>query len=96
MTSDDRLYRDARDLVRTCRTVVAVPGVDLAELAGYCVRLDQFSTELATKGRLYEESAAWCRLASGLLRGEDVPDSIHVPAGENPADTARWQKWRLS
>lgn len=40
--------------------------------------------------------AAWCRLAGGLLRGEDVPDSIHPPDDEDPADTARWQKWRVS
>jgi hypothetical protein len=42
------------------------------------------------------ELAACCRLAVGALNGEDVPPSIHVQAGEDPADTARWQKWRVS
>jgi hypothetical protein len=75
---------------------VALPGVDPAQLGDFCARLDQFSVELATFGRLYEESAAWCRLASGLLRGEDVPESTHVQAGEDPTDTIRWRRWRVS
>lgn len=88
--------RDAQDLIRTCRVFAEAPDMDLAQVADYCTRLDQFSLELATKGRLYEESAAWCRLASGLLRGEDVPESIYTPDDEDPADTARWQQWRVA
>lgn len=96
MSGHRELVTDAQDLIRTGRVLAEVPDVDLAQVADYCASLDQFGLELAAKGRLYEEAAAWCWLASGLLRGEDVPESIHAPADEDSADTARWQRWRLS
>jgi hypothetical protein len=49
----------------------------------------------AARARQYAETAAWCRLAVGLLRGDDVPDSIYPAPDEDPADTARWRRWRL-
>lgn len=57
---------------------------------------DRFAGEFAEYPEVCGELAAVCRLAAALLRGEDVPDSIHVPEGESPADTARWRKWRVS
>jgi hypothetical protein len=60
------------------------------------LKLDQFAQELTDVELTYREMAAWCRLAAGLARGEDVPESIYPQAGEDPTDTARWQKWRLS
>jgi hypothetical protein len=91
-----RLPRHAQDLVRQCRVFVGVSDADPSQMADFCTRLDQFSRELAETAHIYQDSAAWCRLAAGLLRGEDVPESIHVPAGEDPADTARWRRWRVS
>jgi hypothetical protein len=67
-----------------------------AEVARFADRLDEFGREFTTAVEVYQETSAWCRLAADLLRGEDVPESIHRPAGEDPADTARWQKWRVS
>jgi hypothetical protein len=97
MTGHEQLLPGhARDLVSQCRAFVRVPGADPAELGDFCARLEQFSRELAATAQFYEESAAWCRLAAGLLLGQDVPESIHVPAGEDPADTTRWRKWRVS
>jgi hypothetical protein len=66
---------------------------DLAEGA---LQLDRFAQQLTDRALAYREMAAWCRLAAGLARREDVPESIHPQADEDPADTARWQKWRLS
>lgn len=60
------------------------------------LELDRFAQELTDRAVGYREMAAWCRLAADLMRGEDVPGSIYPQAGEDPADTARWQKWRLS
>lgn len=57
--------------------------------------LDQFGREFAETADLCRQLAAWCRLGAGLARGEDVPDSIYPEDDEDPADTARWQKWRL-
>jgi hypothetical protein len=65
---------------------------DLAEVSW---TLDQFAQEFAEVGDLCEQMAAWCRLGAGLVRGEDVPESIHRTDGEDPADTARWEKWRM-
>jgi hypothetical protein len=56
----------------------------------------EFAIGFGEYGRAVTEMAAWCRLAVGLLDGEDVPLSIHTPLNENPAYTARWRKWRLS
>lgn len=57
---------------------------------------EEFLHEFTEYAEVFAEMTAWCRLAVGMLRGEDVPTSIHVPADEAPADTARWQKWRVS
>jgi hypothetical protein len=57
---------------------------------------EDFGSRFIEYADAYTELAAWCRLAVGLLRGEDVPQSIHAPEDEDPTDTARWQKWRLS
>jgi hypothetical protein len=94
VTGPGRTVRSAQDLVQECRLLKL--HADPAEAAEFADRLDEFSREFATAGDLYRESATWCRLAAGLLRGEDIPESIHKPAGEDPADTARWQKWRVS
>lgn len=95
MSEREELVRDAEDLVRASRAFVREPDGDPAGIADFCRQLERFSHQLAAKGRLYLESAAWCRLASGLLRGDDVPESIHAPDGEDPADAARWRKWRV-
>jgi hypothetical protein len=60
------------------------------------LELDRFAQELTDRAVGYREMAAWCRLAADMMRGEDVPGSIYPQAGEDPADTTRWQKWRLS
>jgi hypothetical protein len=57
---------------------------------------EQFVGAFDEYAQVFTEMAAWCRLGVAVLRGEDVPLSIHVPKGEDPADTARWRKWRLS
>jgi hypothetical protein len=51
--------------------------------------LDAFAKDL-------NELAAFCRLGAGKLRGEDTPDTIFPQVDEDPMDTARWAKWRLS
>jgi hypothetical protein len=103
MTGHDRMVRWAVELVREGRTVMQEPEVDLARMVDIATCLDELADQVDTGTQDWrqvvtdcEETAAWCRLAAGLLRGEDVPESIHVPAGENRADTARWEKWRVS
>lgn len=59
-------------------------------------RFDQFAAMFADIAGDFAEFAAWCRLGSAALRGQDVPLSIHWPKGEDPADTVRWQEWRVS
>lgn len=54
-----------------------------------------FAQVYAERARRYAETAAWCRLAVGLLQGEDVPDSIYPAPDEVPEDTARWSRWRM-
>jgi hypothetical protein len=51
--------------------------------------LDEFADTFMAHG-------AMCRLLAGAMRGEDVPDSIYPADDEDPADTARWARWRLS
>jgi hypothetical protein len=59
-------------------------------------RLEEFEQEFTASARNCTEAAAWCRLMVGVLRGEGVPLSVYPGEGEDPADTARWKKWRLS
>lgn len=94
MTALQRLLHEAQDLVRQCRALMPDPAPE--ETAAFAARLEEIDRELTTAGGTYLETAAWCRLASGLLRGEDVPESIHTLDDEDPADTARWRKWRVS
>lgn len=87
--------RIARDLPRRLHTFLATTkdfdqAVEVADL------YDEFGGLFAESAGTYLEYAAWCRLAAGLLRGQDVPDSIYPPEDEDPADTARWKKWRVS
>jgi hypothetical protein len=93
----------AVELVRECRTAMQDGGVDAAYRADCAAWLDQTAGQIDTTIQhcrellaVWVDTAAWLRLAADLLRGEDVPDSIHVPHGEDPFDTARWQKWRVS
>jgi hypothetical protein len=83
------------DMVRSLRQWLDDPRhrEDFAQVE---VMFDQFAQEFAEVAAACREMSAWCRLGAGLVRGEDVPESIHPKAGEDPADTARWQKWRLS
>jgi hypothetical protein len=84
-------------LVLLTRFKECVTDSDLAEdRAAMLQAYEGFLDEFEEYGRAFTEMKAWCRLVIGLLQGEDVPISIHVPEGEDPADTARWQKWRLS
>lgn len=66
------------------------------EFPDVAVQFDEFARECAQAAQAYQEMAAWCRLTAGLARGEDVPESIYPQPGEDPAETARWQKWRMS
>jgi hypothetical protein len=59
-------------------------------------RLAELEQEFTASARNCTEAAAWCRLMAGLLRGEDVPLWIYPQDGEDPADTARWERWRVS
>ena len=59
-------------------------------------RLDGFARDLTDMGEDCRTGAALCRLIADLLRGEDVPDWIYPSKDEDPADTVRWQKWRVS
>lgn len=57
---------------------------------------DLFAQEFSHVALICGEMAAWCRLGADAARGEDVPWSIHPEADEDPADTTRWRKWRVS
>jgi hypothetical protein len=57
---------------------------------------DEFAQEFTEYARVSTEAAAWCRVTAAWLRDEDVPLSIYPEDGEDPADTARWRKWRVS
>jgi hypothetical protein len=103
MTSDQQMVAWAVNVARECRMFMQEPDTDAARAAGRAVWLDQTARKIdktVEHARAaiasFEETAAWCRLAAGLLRGLDVPESIHAPVGEDPADTARWEKWRVS
>jgi hypothetical protein len=56
----------------------------------------QLSQGFGEHAKVYAELAAWCRLGLGWVRGEDAPETIYTPQDEDPVDTARWQKWRVS
>jgi hypothetical protein len=57
---------------------------------------DEFAEQFTECARVSAEAAAWCRGTAAWLRGEDVPLSVYPEEGEDPADTARWKKWRVS
>lgn len=60
------------------------------------LQLERFEHEFDALSHDFLSCAAWCRLAVGRLRGEDVPKSIHPAEDEDPADTIRWRHWRVS
>jgi hypothetical protein len=58
-------------------------------------KFDELAQDMEVRVRLLAETALWCRQSAGRLRGEDVPGTIYPEPGEDPADTARWKKWRM-
>lgn len=93
----------AVDLVGGCREIMQAPALDPIVVRDAAAALDQVASRIDAHTESWRdtvtvcvETAAWLRLAAGLLRGEDVPRSIHTAAGEDAADTARWKKWRVS
>ncbi|HEY3610426.1 MAG TPA: hypothetical protein VGL06_23195 [Pseudonocardiaceae bacterium] len=83
------------DLVRDARcTALGQMRGDLAEQR--VERFEEFAREFTGSADVCREVAAWCRLMAALLRGEDVPLSVYPGEGEDPVDTARWKKWRVS
>lgn len=102
MTNPTHLFPDIADLAERCRDWLSDPHRmdDHTALRRrfdqYGEEFDQAARQVTELARDMAEMAAWCRLAVGLLRGEDVPDSIHTPDDEDPVDTARWRRWRVS
>jgi hypothetical protein len=70
--------------------------IDAKSRTQWARRLDRFARELTDMGQDCRTGAALCRLIADRLRGVDVPDWIYPEKDEDPADTARWQKWRVS
>ena len=58
-------------------------------------QIEHFVEEFDYLSHEYMICSAWCRLAAGYLRGEDVPESIYPAEDEDPNDTFRWQQWRV-
>lgn len=95
MTADTTPFEDLQELLDRWRGWINDPHHADDAVAAACM-YEQLADGFIQFTRTFVEMAAWCRLGAGLLRGEDVPDSIHIPDDEDPADTARWQKWRMS
>jgi hypothetical protein len=87
--------RELIDLVHEarCMALEQMRG-DLAEQR--VERFEEFARDFTGSADACRDVAAWCRLMADLLRGEDVPSSVYPGEGEDPADTARWKKWRVS
>lgn len=68
--------------------------VDAEVAARHC---DEFADKFSAVVEDFTVIAAWARLLGAQWRNEaDLPDSIHATDDEDPADTARWQKWRVT
>jgi hypothetical protein len=67
---------ELRELVRAFRQWRDDPQ-RAEDAAAMSVLFERFADQYTERAGMYAESAAWCRLVVGVLRGEDVPDSIH-------------------
>lgn len=56
---------------------------------------DELADEMEGYWRVFAETIVMCRQLAARFRGEDVPDSIYPRPDEDPADTARWKRWRM-
>jgi hypothetical protein len=98
-TSRHQLTAGLRDLLTCVQRLTPAEiraEIDTKSRTQWARRLDGIARVLTDMGQDCRTGAALCRLVAGRLRGEDVPDWIYPNKDEDPADTARWQKWRVS
>jgi hypothetical protein len=95
MTEPKQMMQVLEELRASCQAWLDDPR-HAEDTAAAALQFEQFACQYTEVAEGCAEMAAWCRLGAGLLQGEDVPHSIHQSEDEDPADTARWKKWRCS
>jgi hypothetical protein len=94
MTAPEPVWSTLRDLLpRFLEMQESIPELGSDEEAA--AKFDELAQDIEANGQLLAETVVLCRQMAGRLRGEDVPESIYPEPGEDPADTARWKKWRM-